>query len=274
MGRIKYFILIVLLWPAFFYGLNIALGLGVGPLTGNLTVALGGISPTLAALFLLFRYAGREERNDFFRRIWDPKRIPGTQWAVIVLLPPAVLLAGIGLAQLAGSTEATFQAESSLFPQWWSVIPFVLFILFLGPIPEEIGWRGYLLDGLTFRMSGWKASLIVALVWSLWHVPLFFIEGYPLREKLGDPAALTLYFALLFPVSQVYTWVFYRTGRSILAAILFHFFINFFGTMWEADATTDFISLILWTAAALVMIRSYPAIFRKPVSQWKNIPSS
>jgi len=267
MGKVKYFILLALLWPAFFYGLNIALGLGVQPLAGKITVAIGGISPTLAALLLLFRYAGREERADFFRRIWDPKQISWAQLTIIVLLPLAVLLAGIGLAQLMGSTEATFQIESSLFPQWWSVIPLALFILFLGPIPEEIGWRGYLLDGLTPRMPGWKASLIVAIVWSLWHVPLFFIEGYPLREKLGDPAALALYFALLFPMSQVYTWVFYRTGRSILAAILFHFFINFFGTLWEADVMTDLISLIFWMVVALSLIGAYPDIFRKPISK-------
>ncbi len=163
MGKVKYFILLALLWPAFFYGLNIALGLGVQPLAGKITVAIGGISPTLAALLLLFRYAGREERADFFRRIWDPKQISWSQLTIIMLLPLAVLLAGIRLAQLMGSTEATFQIESSLFPQWWSVIPLALFILFLGPIPEEIGWRGYLLDGLTPRMPGWKASLIVAL---------------------------------------------------------------------------------------------------------------
>lgn len=60
-----------------------------------------------------------------------------------------------------------------------------VFWLFFGPAPEELGWRGYALDGLQARMNALFASLILGVVWSLWHLPLFFIKGTWQAEQVG-----------------------------------------------------------------------------------------
>lgn len=267
MRHARHFVFLALSWAWLWWWLNVGSGLGAASSFGRITIALGGISPALAALVLLYRHAGRLERAGFYRRIWDARKITPNMLAVIVLLPLAVLLMAIGITQLTGTEQSSFQIDPELFPTWWAVLPFALFVFILGPVPEEIGWRGYLLDALTDRYSGWKASVIIATVWSLWHLPLFFIEGYPLQESLGGSWRMAVYFALLFPLSIVYTWVYYRTGRSILAAILFHFFINFYGMTWETGPVADILMLILWSIAAIWATQKYPAILLKPQPQ-------
>ena len=42
---------------------------------------------------------------------------------------------------------------------------------------EELGWRGYVLDRLQEKRSALVSSLILGVVWSLWHLPLFFVQG-------------------------------------------------------------------------------------------------
>lgn len=54
---------------------------------------------------------------------------------------------------------------------------FAGFVLVLGPVPEEIGWRGYALDRLQNRWSALGASLGPRRGWAAWHIPLFFMEG-------------------------------------------------------------------------------------------------
>ncbi len=49
-------------------------------------------------------------------------------------------------------------------------------VALIGPLSEELGWRGYALDALQARWSAAASSLVVGLAWSLWHLPLFFIQ--------------------------------------------------------------------------------------------------
>jgi len=46
-----------------------------------------------------------------------------------------------------------------------------------GPLGEEIGWRGYVLPRLLKQKSGLAANGIIFLMWTVWHLPLFWLEG-------------------------------------------------------------------------------------------------
>ncbi len=51
--------------------------------------------------------------------------------------------------------------------------------LFLTPIGEEIGWRGYALLRLLARHGAYVATAIVGVLWAAWHVPMFIGSGDP-----------------------------------------------------------------------------------------------
>ena len=58
-----------------------------------------------------------------------------------------------------------------------SLIPFAIGILVFGPLPEELGWRGYAQDRFQSRYNALVSSLVIGAGWALWHIPLYFIAG-------------------------------------------------------------------------------------------------
>lgn len=110
----------------------------------------------------------------------------------------------------------------------WLVPMFVY--TFLASGMEEPGWRGYLLPSLQTRFSAKKASIIVAIVWGIWHWPVFLpIYMNTLGSTGGVPQAvitlliqLALYTAgSMMSEALIYTWLYNRTGSAFLC-ILYH----------------------------------------------------
>jgi len=66
---------------------------------------------------------------------------------------------------------------------------FLLMTLLYGPLPEELGWRGYGLDALRTSMNLLEASLVLAAFWGLWHLPLHFMPGSFQQGLLEYPPA-------------------------------------------------------------------------------------
>jgi len=72
------------------------------------------------------------------------------------------------------------------------VIPFSFPMGMIGsPLGEEPGWRGYILDRLAARGHGVRGSTVVAVMWWIWHVPLFIVldvppNGYSFLEMAGN----------------------------------------------------------------------------------------
>ncbi|MEM2951094.1 MAG: type II CAAX endopeptidase family protein [Nitrososphaeria archaeon] len=92
------------------------------------------------------------------------------------------------------------------------------YIFFLGgPFQEEWGWRGYALDRLQARWNALFSSLILGIIWGLWHIPLFFISG-----TIQSQTPLWGFMILILCGTIFFTWVYNNTGGSIFAAMLFH----------------------------------------------------
>lgn len=119
---------------------------------------------------------------------------------------------------------------SSLFPYFIvggeQVVP-VLYMLLNIPLfiliggLEEIGWRGFMLRELTKRISPFSSTLLVSIVWSVWHLPLFFIIGTYQYEYLNIPIFTISVISFSFLVSTIY----YKTN-SVFLCIITHAFYN------------------------------------------------
>jgi membrane protease YdiL (CAAX protease family) len=119
---------------------------------------------------------------------------------------------------------------------------------------EEPGWRGFALPRLEARFSPLIANLILALFWALWHLPL------PQARGLGNPAAFVEYYVGTFSHCILISWLFNRTGGSILVAGLVHVFSNV--SRLYIPETSAFLVIRPAFCLALVMIQG---MWRKPV---------
>jgi membrane protease YdiL (CAAX protease family) len=81
---------------------------------------------------------------------------------------------------------------------------------------EEPGWTGYALPRLRAGRSLLLVSLILAVFRNMWHVPLFLGGDIPW-------SGIVLNFAAQIFIS----WLYYRTNRSLLIAMLLHFSSNY-----------------------------------------------
>ncbi len=98
-------------------------------------------------------------------------------------VPPKKLLAAVGLTLLifAGAWSAyilidqpvSYTPPASLSHPFW----LIAIAQFIGAAGEEIGWRCYLQPTLQDRIGVLPASVIVGLLWGVWHIGIF-AEGW------------------------------------------------------------------------------------------------
>ena len=220
---------------------------------------LGGLIPPVVAISLLYSQHSADERKSYWRRVIDFKRITGKWYAVIFLTAPVLASLAMLMDLIAGGIGAKPEAATMFITQPLSVIPFAMYMLLFGPLPEELAWRGYALDKLQNRWNALTSSILLGVIWTVWHLPLFFIPGsYQHGLGLGTQG-FWLFMLDKIPQSILITWVFNNNRRSTWSAVLFHFMINFLGELVELSTRSEIFYIILWILAAIfVAIRWGP----------------
>lgn len=212
-------------------------------------------APAVAAVAWAALLYGRTGVGDLGRRIalWRVR----WWWYPAVLLGPlmfAMTVAGIAVL-LGKSWDAVRPAALSLSLPALG-LTFVVLALTDG-LGEEPAWRGYLLPRLLVHRGPVLASLIVGLIWWLWHLPLVWTAGGAME---GQPLWLLL--ADLLVKSLIFTYVFLGTGGSILIAILLHASTNLFAVSPpvgpDGDLTIALLALALKVALAVVLFIRLP----------------
>jgi membrane protease YdiL (CAAX protease family) len=226
---------------------------------GNILLTLPGAwAPTFSALILIGLSEGWNGIREFLKKILHWR--VGFQWYLIVLFGVAVIAyLAIGLGILFGvpAPEPTLpnglprEALIGFLP-----VVFVINIFVGGPLAEDIGWRGYILPKMRERMTALNASLIIGVVWAVWHLPYFIFPGW--NAATGNIPFH--WFALLTTSwSVLFAWVYVNT-ESILMPVLFHAAINTtLGTLSVlGQSNSDQIPLLLnivltWLAVGFVV---------------------
>jgi membrane protease YdiL (CAAX protease family) len=210
---------------------------------------LGALGPAIAAVVMVYRERGRAGLQEFFGRIikW---RI-GLMWYLAILFMPLVwfgiLPTIVVYASLYGSLPA-FLGPSHGAPQWHDAWWFFFYILLIGGGQEELGWRGYALPKLQTKYNAATSSLILGVLWSTWHLPMFFIPGSSLY---GAP--FPIYLILITALTFVYTWL-YNNTESIFACILYHTWSNFVAAYLIVNITDPIFGLLTLAGQFVVVI--------------------
>jgi membrane protease YdiL (CAAX protease family) len=127
------------------------------------------------------------------------------------VIPLAAVTAAGGLNVLFGALESPVRdLEISAL-----VLMFALRLVvpIFSPIGEEPGWRGFALPRLLADRSPFGATLILAPIVALWHVPLVFIASEDL---------VPIFLLATVAVTFFYTWLFVHSGGSVLITIIAH----------------------------------------------------
>jgi len=143
-----------------------------------------------------------------------------------VLIFPAIMAAGFLASKLAGGALPSLKGAWAVFSHPALLLGFVITMFVGGPLAEELGRRGYALDPLQREWGALGGTLILGAIWIVWHFPLFYIRGAS-QQLMGLGSARSLVWAIqLLALTVLISWVYNHTSRSILAALLMHFFAN------------------------------------------------
>lgn len=180
---------------------------------------LPAFGPAIAAVIVTQVVHGKSGVQDLFKTLIQWR--VGLVWYIAAVFGPLfILLAGQLLTNLLGFSATTTQAQGDLIPL---AISALIMALLANPW-EELGWRGFALPRLQKRYDAVLATLIVGVLWGLWHLPLFFWIGNPMSGYPFLP-----WFIGTVAGALIYTWLYNSTKGSVLLVALFHVALNTFG---------------------------------------------
>lgn len=203
-------------------------------------------APTIAATLLILFTDGF---GGFLLELRERFRIRPNAARYLILaivIPVVVVLAGIWLARIGGATQP-FVRPADLWSQ-------LLIVGTTGAIGEELGWRGFLLARLSRRLSQAISATLMAVLWALWHLPVFLYSDSPYATWPAVPALLTIVAFGAFMAG-----LFYRTDGCILPTMLAHFTFNLSLGAGGAPLSSKVLwgtTLVLFTVSALFLLKT------------------
>lgn len=118
---------------------------------------------------------------------------------------------------------------------------------------EETGWRGYAYPSLNQSYSPLVSSLIVGVLWSLWHLPLTMIQG-TYQHGLGFlTPEFYLFFFMMIPNSLVYGWLLKYTNQNVASSVLYHTLMNLTGEVFGFTGKSDAVRTAVITLLAVLL---------------------
>lgn len=233
-----------------------------------LPLVLGGIAgPAIATFIMLIKSKNKELWDDLFQRLRF-NRIKIKFIPITLLLFPCLVLLAITISLFFGQPADQFSFVSQQADQALEGITIftTLFVIFLvGPF-EEIGWRGYAIDSLHAKFNLLQVSLIFGAIWSLWHLPPFFIHNGAFQQQIWNIGLFHtfLYFLDLFFLTTITNWLYIKNNRSILIAIFFHSAFDItIGIFHITPVTWAILSLILFVTSIIIVAKNKELFFAK-----------
>ena len=198
---------------------------------------LGGLSPTIASYIVLKKSGKVKGFKEWSRNVFDFRQ-PVRSYAVVIFLAvlymlPQCLVSGYD--------------KGAPLPAIFFMIPMML----IGGGLEEAGWRYILQPELEKGCSFTIATVIVGLIWWLWHLPLFYIQGvaqYEMNYLAFGVSVIGLSFALASIrkcTGSVWLCVlFHATANSLSGIYLIH--ENIWGNIVSSVILIAFVFILLW----------------------------
>lgn len=214
-------------------------------------VANAFVGPMLSGYIMIRTLEGKEAWRNI-RKSFRLVRV-GLKWYIFALLIiPALMFFGVVL--LNGGMPA-FQGLTFLF---FATHPLYMVAVFFGggPFPEEIGWRGFALPQMQSKFGPLKATLLIGVLWALWHLPHFLTpaqKGGPGSDLSLLYVNLPIFIVMCLAISIILTWVYNCNHGNLFIVMLVHASINTFSLIQPYLANPDLKSSDLIFMIGLVL---------------------
>jgi membrane protease YdiL (CAAX protease family) len=207
--------------------------------------ALMIIAPVTAALIFVYRENKAAGVMALLKRAFDFQRVKFTVWYLpTLLLMPGIMVIAYVVLRMTGVALPN--------PHFSLITTLVLFALFfVAALSEELGWAGYVTDPLQDRFSALGGSLLLGVVWAVWH----FI---PLWEAQRSLAWVAWWSLGTVTARVIITWLYNNTGRSVFVATLFHTMMNLTWQLFPTNGAYSYydprVAGLITLAVAVVVV--------------------
>jgi len=214
----------------------------------------GLFTPFTTALYLIFISKNDALKSTFSNKLFNTKLVKWKTIPLFLILFPASIIISVLISTLFGYSFDQFTIADE-FSFSIGGIP-TLLVLLLAACFEELGWRGYAVESLNNKFNYFEATAIFGILWSLWHLPMFFIPESYQAELLQEDFILVInFFVSIIPLAFIISWFCKKNSGSILGAILIHSIVNLSQEFFLVSPYTKCIqTLILIVIAAIFII--------------------
>jgi len=189
----------------------------------------------LPALVISSGFSNNPDVKMVFRSYIKPKG-HFVWYLVAILLMPCSLLLGAIFTILSGQDVSWISLPVGFELVGLIAITFAYTFFYGGGTNEEPGWRGFALPRLQLKFSPLIASIILGLIWGFWHTPIY-LPQYDSFIQYGIFLLNTIKIAIIL------TWLYNRTGGSVLATALLHTVGNITFEFLPSTLASDLIQL-------------------------------
>ena len=177
------------------------------PSVGKYSLSFTQLSPALAVVFISLRLKDEAVIHDIKKHY--PIDEDFAKWLIPAIAIPSICII------LSSFIMTYYKIE---YVPWKGNLPFYLLsflAILVGCVAEEIGWRGFLLPNLQKRYSPFISSVIVGVLWGVWHL-----------NFTGGVLGFILYTVTIIEMSILMTWLYNKSNGNLMLMTIWHLVFN------------------------------------------------
>lgn len=214
--------------------------------------------PALSAIIITYIITGNKGVIALFSKL-KPHTIHIIWWVAL----PVIGVTVTAIAFVAGGFKAqeliTFVTAASPL---LLITHFISALVIIG-IGEELGWRGFLLPKFAQGRTIFMATCMVAVIWAIWHAPLFF-SGYHI---------LIPFLIAVLSLSIIFTWLWDRVGGNVFVLAIAHASVDFPQAFFEARVGADHDNALQqsWAILSVIYLAIAISVFFLNRKRWQVV---
>lgn len=217
---------------------------------GKYSVSFTQLSPTLAVVFISLILKDKTIIKDIKNHFLIDKNF--VKWVIPTMAIPSICIVASGFIMTYYKID---------YVPWKGNLYFYLLnfvAILVGSAAEEIGWRGFLLPNLQKRYTPFISSIIVGILWGVWHL-----------NFTGGILGFILYTVTIIELSILMSWVYNKSNGNLLLMIIWHLIFNLTSHifLWDRFSLHLFIveGIVFGILCLLIIIKKDTYFFKSSV---------